>query len=86
MSQKSCSRGSFAEQHGKCAQALLKSPSQQLYHNHSLLARKLGSKKAILLTCQISGLLLNTFATDEKHPVLNRENLTMPIQVQLSQK
>ena len=25
-------------------------------------------------------------ATDEKYPVLNRENLTIPIQVQLSQK
>ena len=38
------------------------------------------------MTCQILGLLVNTLATDEKYPVLNRENLTIPIQMQLSQK
>ena len=27
-----------------------------------------------------------TLATDEKYPVLNRENLTIPIQMQLSPK
>ena len=31
-------------------------------------------------------LLVNTLATDEKYPVLNRDNLTIPIQMQLSQK
>ena len=30
--------------------------------------------------------LVNTLATDEKYPVLNRDNLTIPIQMQLSQK
>ena len=28
---------------------------------------------------------VNTLATDEKYPVLNRENLRTPIQMQLSQ-
>ena len=32
------------------------------------------------------GLRLNTSSTDEKYPVLSRENLTIPIQMQLSQK
>ena len=32
------------------------------------------------------GLLVNTLATDEKYPVLNRDNLTIPIQMQFSQK
>ena len=32
------------------------------------------------------GLLLNTLAGDEKYPVLNRDNLTIPIQMELSQK
>ena len=32
------------------------------------------------------GLLVNTLAVDEKYPVLNRGNLTIPIQMQLSQK
>ena len=31
-------------------------------------------------------MLVNTLATDEKYPVLNRPNLTIPIQMQLSKK
>ena len=31
-------------------------------------------------------MLVNTFAADEKYPVLNGDNLTIPIQMQLSQK
>ena len=34
----------------------------------------------------ILGLLVNTLAMDEKNPVLNRDNLMVPIQMQLSQK
>ena len=41
---------------------------------------------SLSLTCQILGLLANTFAADEKYPVLNRDNLTISIQIQLSQK
>ena len=43
-------------------------------------------EKSRLLTCQILGLLVNTLPTDEKYPVFNRDNLTVPIQIQLSQK
>ena len=43
-------------------------------------------KKSLFLTCQILGLLVNTLAADEKYPALNRDNLTIPIQMQLSQK
>ena len=32
------------------------------------------------------GLLVNTLAADGKYPVLNRDNLTIPIHMQLSQK
>ena len=32
------------------------------------------------------GLLVNTLPADEKYPVLNRVNLTIPIGMQLSQK
>ena len=32
------------------------------------------------------GLLVNTLAADERYPVLNRENLTIPIQMQLPHK
>ena len=86
MSKKSSFRGCFDKQYGKCPQTLLKSWSQRLYHIHSSLVSKLCSKKSLLLTCQILGLLVNTLATDEKYPVLNRENLTILIQMELPQK
>ena len=41
-------------------------------------------KKSPLLTCQILGLLINTLAADKRYSVLNRDNLTIPIQMQLS--
>ena len=40
----------------------------------------------LLLIHQIFWLLFNTLAADEKYPVLNRDNLTLPIQMQLFQK
>ena len=86
MFKKSYFRGPFDKQHGKRAQALLKSVSQYLYHIHRSLSRKLSWKKSLLLTCQILGLLLNTLAAKEKYLVLHRENLTIPIQMQLSQE
>ena len=43
-------------------------------------------EKVSPIDMKILGLLVNTLATDEKYPVLNRENLTIPIQMQLSQK
>ena len=86
MSKKSRLIGPFHKQHGKRAETLLNPASQQPDHIHWSLARKLCSKKSLLLTCQILGLLVNTLAADEKYPVLNRDNLTIPIQMQLSQK
>ena len=86
MSKKSRFRGCFDKQYGKRAQALLKSASQHLYHIHRSLPRKLSWKKSLLLTCQILGLLVNTLAADEKYPVLNSNNLTLPIRMELSEK
>ena len=86
MSKKSCLREPFAKEDGKCDQALFKSASQHVYHIHQSLPRKVSWKKSLLLTWQILGLLVNTFAADEKYPVLNRDNLTIPIQMQLSHK
>ena len=64
----------------------MKSVSQALYQIHWFLASKSCAKKSLLLTCQILGQLVNTLATDEKYPVLNRENLRILIQMQLSEK
>ena len=81
MPKKSRFRGPFGKQHGKRVQALLKSPWNHLYHIHWPLPSQLTYKKSLLFTCQILGLLVNTLAADEKYRVLNRENLTIPIQM-----
>ena len=86
MSETSRFRRPFDNEHGKRAHALLKSSSQHLDQIHRSLPRKLSWKKCLLMTYTILGLLVNTLATDEKYPVLNRNNLTIPIQMQLSQK
>ena len=84
MSKKSHFRGCFEKQNGKRAQTLLKSASKRFYRIDWSLDGKLSLKKFLLLTCQILELLVNTLAADEKYPVLNRNNLTTPIQMQLS--
>ena len=43
-------------------------------------------KKSLLGIHKILRLFVNTLAVDEKHYLLNRDNLTQPIQIQLSQK
>ena len=86
MSKRSSFRQPIDEQHGKRAQALLKSALHHLYQIHRSLPSQFSWRNSVLLTCQILGLLLNTFAADEKYTVLNRDNLTIPIQMQLSHK
>ena len=49
-------------------------------------AKSIELEKSLLLTCQILGLLVNTLAADEKYPLLNRDNLTLRIHMELSQK
>ena len=43
-------------------------------------------KKSLLLIHKILRLFVNTLTVDEKHYLLIRDNLTQPIQMQLSQK
>ena len=86
MPKKSSFIGCLDKQYGKRAQKLLKSAWQHLYKIHWSLTRDLCSKKCLLLKCKILGLLVNTLATDEKYPVLNRDNLRIPIQMILSKK
>ena len=74
--------GPIHRQHGKSAQTLLKTSSQQPYQIHWSLAKKLCWKKSLLLTCQILGLLVNTLAANEKYLVLNKDDLMIPIQMQ----
>ena len=76
----------FDKQHVKHAQALYKSTSKRLYYIHRLLPRKLSCKKSLLLTCKMLRLLVNTLAANNMYLVLDKDNLTLPIQIQLSQK
>ena len=86
MSKKTRFREPFDKQHAKPAQALLKSAWQHLYYIHWLLPCQLRWKKSLFLTCKILGLLVNTLAADEKYTALNRDNLTILIQMPLSHK
>ena len=81
-----CFREPFDKQHGKWAEALLKSGSQHLYHVHWSLPSQLSCKTSLLLTWQILGLVVKKLPAHEKYPVLNRDNLRIPIDMQLSQK
>ena len=86
MSKKSRFNGSFGKQHGKRAQTLLKFAWQHLYHIYWSLWRQLTFKKFLLVICKISRLFPNTLSADGKYSLLNRDNLTQPIQMQLSRK
>ena len=86
MSKNSHFTGPFDKQHGKWPKALLKSEWQQLYHIYWSLRRKLSWKKSLLVICKILTLFVNTLTADGKYSLINRDNLTHPIQMQLSQK
>ena len=82
----SCFKRSFGKQHNKRAQTLLKFAWQHLYHIYWLLWRQLSYKKSLLVTSKISRLFPSTLSVDGKYSLLNRVNLTQPIQMQFSQK
>ena len=86
MSKKSRLRRCFNKRYGKRAQTLFKSREHYLYHVHWSLPSQIRWKKPLLLRWKTLGLLVNTLAADLQYPLLNRDNLTIPIQMQLSQK
>ena len=86
MTKKSRFRGPLDKQHVKRAEALLKSTSQHYYDIHWSLPIQLSWRKSLLLTGQILGLFVTALAVKEKYPVLNRDNSTIPIQMQISQE
>ena len=86
MPKKSRFKGSFENQHGKWSQTLLKCQGQLLYHIYWSLWRQLSYKKSLLVIYKISRLFPNTLSADGKYSLLNRDNLTQPIQMQLSRK
>ena len=86
MSIKSRFKGSFKKQHGKCAKTLLKCQGQLLCYIYWSLWRQLSTRKSLLVICKISRLFPNTLSADGKYSLFNRDNLTQPIQMQVSRK
>ena len=86
MSKKSRLKGSFGRQYGKGALTLLKFAWEYLYHIFWSFWRQLTCKKSLLVICKISTLFLNTLSADRKYFLFNRDNLTQPIQMQVSRK
>ena len=86
MSIKTRFKGSFKKQHGKSHQTLFKFGWQNLYHIYWSLWRQLFLKNFLLVICKISRYFPNTLSADAKYSPLNRDNLTQPIQILLSQK
>ena len=76
----------FNKQHGKDSKTLFKSERRYLRQIYWSFRRQLSLKKSLLVILKILRLFVNTFTADEKYSLLNRDNFTQPIQVQLSQK
>ena len=86
MSKKSRFKGSFGKQHDKRAQTFLKFAWQHLYDIYWLIWRQLSYKKSLLVIYKISRLFPNTLSADGKYSLFNTDNLTQPIQMQVSGK
>ena len=68
------------------SQKLLKSAEKQFYTTFLSFWAKLSYNNSLLVRCEILGLLVNTLTTNYKYSRSNRENLPLPIQMQLSEK
>ena len=86
MSKKSHFRGPFDKQYGNSDQTLLKSERQNLWYICWSMWRQLILKECLLVICKVLRLFVNTLTADDKYSLLNRDNLTQPIQMQLSQE
>ena len=76
----------FDTEQGKRSQTLFESAQQQLYHIYWSVWKILCCKKSLLVICKILGLFVNRLTADDKYFLLNRGNLTQPIQLHLSKK
>ena len=86
MPKKSRFRASVERQHAKCPQTLFKFEGHPLYHISRSLGSQLSYKKPALGICKISKLFPNTLSSDRKYSLLDRDNLTQRIQMELSRK
>ena len=86
MSEKSCFRGPFHNQHGKGAQILLQCGRRHFYHIYWSLWKQFSWKESILVLCKILRLFVNKLTPDDKYCLLRRDKVKQPIQILLSEK
>ena len=86
ISKRSRFKGFFRKQHGKRAKTLLKFEWQHVYQIYWSLWRSLTCKKSLLVICKISKLFPKTLSVVGKYSLINWDNLTQLIQMQLSLK
>ena len=65
---------------------MLKSARQYFYHMCSSLWEYFSYKMSLLVICEILRPFFNLLTLDDKYSLGNKENLTQPIQTQLSKK
>ena len=88
MSKNPCFRGHFEGQHGKWVETLLQSKRQHLNHNpNTLITEKvIVLEKVSFSDMENLALFVNTLTGNDKYSLIDRDTLTQPIQMQLSQK
>ena len=79
-------RTPFDSQHTKGSQTLVKSSGEHFQHIFSSLWENLTWKISPLVISEILGLFRNTMTAHDKYPFLYWENLSTPIEMQLSLK
>ena len=83
---KSRFRLSFLNEHGKLVSTLFKFQRHHLYHIYWPTRRHFRCGKSLLVIYESLRLFLNTVGSVDKCSHPNRDNLTQPIHMQLSQK
>ena len=76
----------FDNWHSKGDQILVKSKRNHLYQIYRSLWRQVSWKKSLLVLCKVLTMFVNILTADDKHFLVNRDNLRQPINTQLSQK
>ena len=86
MCKKSRFRLPFQKEYGKRVSTLFKFEPRHLYHIYCSTGRQLSCKKSVLVIWKILRLFVNTMRAVDKCSLPNRDNLMVPIHMQLSQK
>ena len=86
ISEKSSFRGPFDKQHGKRDKILLKLQRHYLCDIYWSLWKQFSWKESLIVICKTLGHFANTLNVGHISSLLNKDKLSQPIQMQLSQK